>query len=110
MAFAVRGRDVVAWAPNTHSTHAEVALVQKAERMGVRPGFDVVVVRFMRNCPGSVGESRPCERCREFLGSRAGIVKNVWWSTSSGEFAKDRPRRLVEKLDIRDVAGRPDIV
>lgn len=96
MAFAVRGRDVVAWAPNTHSTHAEVALVEKAERMGVRPGFDIVVVRFMRNVPGGLGLSRPCERCSEFLGSRSRVVKNVWWSTESGDFAKGRPGCLAQ--------------
>lgn len=100
VAFIVRGKDVVTWAPNRFDVHAEVNAVEKALRAGVRPGFDLYVVRYMRKgaqigeCV--LGESRPCSACSIYLSRRANVVKNVYWSNAEGDFEKERGSKFRE--------------
>lgn len=98
VAFVVRGKSVVTWATNWYAVHAEVAAVDKAVRMGVRAGFELVVVRYMRRGANEgecvLGESRPCAGCSKYLRDRSNLVKNVYWSTREGGFEKERANRI----------------
>ena len=72
----------------SHSLHAEIAAILNAEKRV--KGYNILVIRI--DLQGNLKLAKPCEWCSESI--RHFGLKNVYYSTDSGEIVKSRAKSL----------------
>lgn len=90
------GGKKLAWGANSNakhkglpSKHAEVAAIEKIKRKrNIPKALDIVVIRLSPT--GQLGESRPCYHCICAMLKSELPIKNVYYSTKSGNILKEK--------------------
>lgn len=74
---------------NMPSTHAEIDALNKIRKKRELPNIvDIVVIRITKT--GVLGQSRPCYHCIDALNRSRLNIKDLYYSTNTGNIAYER--------------------
>lgn len=86
-ALVVKNGNILATGFNHDTRHAEVSAIRKVWPKNAK-NSTVVSLRFTKT--GNLGNSNPCEDCREFL-RRAGVSYIIYWTPFSRVYGVEFP-------------------